>query len=400
LVVILSFLLVLPCNILTAIAATSTTKIEHKKLKDDYIPGFRIKLEAEVKDKTGVLVARCYFKTKKDKNFAFVAMDYIDDNDYQATLPAPWVNSEAIDYLFVVINKQKKVTRSEIFTIKEKDTKEAATWKEYGEVKEIRLDIVQEAVEKYEILDEKYKTLKEKYEALREKMIAKYRKKLPKYQPAEVSEDLLVVKTELEKDLVQLIGFYDNVMVIEVPAAMKYGLLAEGLYTTEQIAVAGGESSIATATGAATAGTITAAAGMSTGAIIGIGLGAAAVVGAGVYAASALSKEEERINANATVQWGDYGTSATIADDGFQLWFAGRYLGVSPTGGRTGRVQVSGLEVGTNELRIRCSVAPDNAGTFAIDLGGGATFSGGGTHQEGLLRLHEIRTFNVNVPAP
>ena len=196
---------------------------------------------------------------------------------------------------------------------------------------------------------------------------------------------------------------YDNAMVVEVPAAMKYGLLAEGLYTPEQIAVAGGESSIATATGAATAGTVTAAAGMSTGAIIGIGLGAAAVVGGGVYAADALSEkeeEEERINASATVQWGDYGTEATVADDAFQLWFAGRYLGVSPTGGRTGRVQVSGLEVGTHELRIRCSVAPDNAGTFAIDLGGGARFSGGGTHREGLLRLRQSRTFNVNVPAP
>ncbi|MFO8240243.1 MAG: hypothetical protein R6T90_04510 [Dissulfuribacterales bacterium] len=293
LAVILSFSLVLPGNVLTALAAPSTSTMKHKKLTDDYIPGFRIKLETEINDKTGFLVARCYFKTKNDKNFAFVAMDYIEDNVYQATLPAPWVNSEAIDYLFVVINKQKKVTRSEIFTIKEKETDEAATWKEYGEVKEIRLDIAQDAVEKYEILDEKYEALKEKYDALKERLNAKYRKQVPEYQPAEVIEDILVVKTELEKDLIELIGFYDNTMVVEVPAAMKYGLLAEGLYTPEQISAACGESSIAAATGAASAGTVTAAAGMSTGAIVLTGLGVAAGVAGGVVAADALSKDEE-----------------------------------------------------------------------------------------------------------
>ena len=270
LAIVLSLSLAVPFSVISAVAASATTKIKHKSPKE-YIPGFRINLDAEIKDDVGVLLARCYFKTKQDKNFAFVDMLPSADRDYRATLPAPWVNSEAIDYVFVVVNEEKKVVRSQVFIIKEKETEEAALWKEPGEVKELRLDVAQEVIEDYEVL--------------RKKLISKYQDKLPEWQEARARGEI-EVKTELEKAPDQLEGFYDNVVVTEVPASMKYGMLAEGLYTSEQIAAAGGQSSVASATGAASVGTVTASAGLSTVAIIGIGV---AVAGGAVAASGSSS---------------------------------------------------------------------------------------------------------------
>ena len=388
LAIVLSLSLAVPFSVISAVAASATTKIKHKSPKE-YIPGFRINLDAEIKDDVGVLLARCYFKTKQDKNFAFVDMLPIADRDYRATLPAPWVNSEAIDYVFVVVNEEKKVVRSQVFIIKEKETEEAAAWKEPGEVKEIRLDVVQEAVEEYEVL--------------KKQLVTKYKEKLPKWQQ-EIATGELDVKTELKKSEEQLEGFYDNVVVTEVPASMKYGMLAEGLYTSEQIAAAGGQSSVASATGAASVGTVTASAGLSTAAIIGIGV---AVVAGGAAAAGGGGGGDGGgggpINVSATVEWGDYDDGSVpnwVADDAFDLWFVGRYLGRSPLGGSSGVTEVSGLEVGTHQLQIQFVTQDAGHGTYGITLGGGATFSGGGTFRSGALNYNESAYFDVIVPSP
>ena len=400
LAIVLSLALAVPFSVISAVAASATTKIKHKSPKE-YIPGFRINLDAEIKDDVGVLLARCYFKTKQDKNFAFVDMLPGADRDYRATLPAPWVNSEAIDYVFVVVNEEKKVVRSQVFIIEEKETEEAAAWKEPGEVGEIRLDVVQEAVEAYEVL--------------KKQLVTKYKDKLPKCQQ-EIATGELDVKTELEKSAEQLEGFYDNVVVTEVPASMKYGMLAEGIYTSEQIAAAGGQSSVASATGAASVGTVTASAGLSTAAIIGIGVAVAAGVGGGVAAYNAYDDDDDDdddsgsggggggpINVSATVEWGDYddgSVSGWVADDAFDLWFAGRYLGRSPLGGSSGVTEVSGLEVGTHQLQIQFVTQDAGLGTYGITLGGGATFSSGGTVRSGALTYNESAYFDVIVPSP
>lgn len=308
LAIVLSLALAVPFSVISAVAASATTKIKHKSPKE-YIPGFRINLDAEIKDDVGVLLARCYFKTKQDKNFAFVDMLPNADRDYRATLPAPWVNSEAIDYVFVVVNEEKKVVRSQIFIIKEKETEEAAAWKEPGEVKELRLDVAQEVIEDYEVL--------------RKKLISEYQDKLPEWQEAR-AKGQIDVKTELEKSAEQLEGFYDNVVVTEAPASMRYGMLAEGIYTSEQIAAAGGQSSVASATGAASVGTVTAGAGLSTAAIIGIGV--AVVAGGAAVAAGGGSSSSSTGN----------GATATTLDQDTILgyWnFAGtRFDGVARTG--------------------------------------------------------------------
>jgi hypothetical protein len=244
LVVILSLFLAFPCSMLFAADAKTHTKVKHKS-PEYYIPGFRIILDAQIEDQPDVLLARCYFKAKKAEKFVFVNMTGKGNPGYQAILPAPWVNSESIDYVFVVVNKQKVVTRTQVFTIKEKETEQAATWKEPAEVKEVRLDKVQE--------------LAEKYKAVKKDLVEKYKGELPPWQLADDSGTIGVL-TEVGKASEAVQGFYDSIVVTEVPASSKYGFLAENLYPASQMAAAGGEGAAASATGASTGGAIQASA--------------------------------------------------------------------------------------------------------------------------------------------
>ncbi|MEA3232124.1 MAG: hypothetical protein U9Q05_10270, partial [Thermodesulfobacteriota bacterium] len=207
----------------------------------------------------------------------FINMNHIEDNEYRAILPAPWVNSEFIEYLFVTKNNNKQITRTQMFRIEEAETKEAAQWQEAGEVKEVRVDKAQEVVEEYE--------------QMRKEIRQKYRKKRPKYQIE--SQDVMTVLTEVDESLVSLNGFYDGITVSQVPPTARYGLMTEGLYTAEQISGAGGTLAVSSNTGAASAGTIEASTGMSTAAIVGIGVGAAVVIGGGVAAGIALADKDD-----------------------------------------------------------------------------------------------------------
>jgi hypothetical protein len=254
----LAFALALPLGPMSALAAA---KINHTPPSENYIPGFRINLDVEIQDSADLLAARCYFKTKQDDNFAFTDLFSKGDGQYQAVLPAPWINSEAVEYLFVTVNQDKKVTRSPLFVIEEGETEEAATWKDASEVEQVRLDKAQEAIEDYE--------------AIRRQLQANNRGRLPQYQSGQ-STDTLTIQTELSKEAVPLNGFYDKAIVTEVADSAKYGFMAKGLYTAEQIAAA------------EAAGVPTASAGMSTLTKVGIGVLA---VGAGVGVAAAVDDD-------------------------------------------------------------------------------------------------------------
>lgn len=251
----LSFALVVPMGPMSALAAA---KINHTPPAENYIPGFRINLDVEVQDSADLLAARCYFKTRQDDNFAFTDLFSKGDGLYQAVLPAPWVNSEAVEYLFVTVDPDKKVSRSPLFVIEEGQTEEAATWKDASEVEQVRLDKAQEAIEDYEVLRRQLKT--------------RHRNNLPEYQSVE-STDTLTVQTELSKQAVPLNGFYDTAIITEVADSVKYGFMVKDLYSAKQIAAA------------EAAGVPTASAGMSTLTKVGIGVLAVGAAGAVVAAA-------------------------------------------------------------------------------------------------------------------
>jgi len=285
LVTLLSVLLVFPASFVGAVATSSaSTKIVHKVSKDKYIPGFRINIEAKISDKTDLLVTRCYFKAKNDKNFAFVEMFPAGGENYQTTLPAPFLNSEAINYLFVAVNKNKQVTRTEVFTLQEGETKEATTWKDINEVKEVKLDKVQDIAERYIALYNKSKS--------------SYLSKLPKYQTT-VKDIAVRVNTELSRELVPVTGFNDTAVVTEVASSEKYGFLAEDLYTAPDIAAGGGTDAIdATSSGiiSVTSGGFSTATYAIIGAVaIGAGVASSGGGGGGGTSASATSLDQTTI---------------------------------------------------------------------------------------------------------
>ena len=265
LALVLTVFLATPLNMVQVLAAESPTKIQHKS-PEDYVPGFRINLDAQIKDDSGLMVSRCYFKAKEAKNFVFVDMVPKGNPTYLASLPAPWVNSEEIQYVIVAVNKQKQVTRSEVFTIKERETKEAATWKEPSEVKEFDLELSDEAVAEYEGTK---KELKQKYAG-----------SLPPWQKGAAAGSVIAL-SELPTAAKRLPGFYDDVKINEVPPEEKYGLKAQELYSEEQIESAGSAVILLTENGVTSGGIAKASqSGGTNWAAIGGGIaGAAAVAG-------------------------------------------------------------------------------------------------------------------------
>jgi len=364
LVVTLSLFMVFPYSIVSAAAAKAEAKVKHKS-PEYYIPGFRIILDTEVEDGAGVLVARCYFKTKKDKNFVFVDMLPKGNPEYQATLPAPWVGSEYIEYVFVVVSKKKEVFRTQMFKMEERETAAASSWKEASEVKEIRLDKAQEVLEKYDAVKK----------ALREE----FKNKLPKWQTIEDQGELGVF-TEFESPLEQVKGFYDNFTVTTVSSSSKYGVMAEGLYTDSEIAAIGGKTATASATGASTAGTISATAGgISTGMVV---LGVAAVAGVAAAAGSS-SGDDDAVAGGGLVaytspaaQSAPYGIEI-IAHDAVSVPMSVTYNGTAlPAYAGTGTVNIDLTGIftigGVMRLTLTSDVAAPGAGReFHFNSGGG-----------------------------
>ena len=264
----LSFALAFPVGDFSAMAAG---KITHTQPEGTYVPGFRIQLDVEIEGDADLLATRCYFKTKQDRNFAFTKLVSQGNGTYKTVLPAPWLNSEAVEYLFVAVDKDKKVTRTPLFVLEEGETQEAAAWQDASQVKELRIDTMQETVEDCEVVRRQLKN--------------NHRNRLPRYQIAE-DADPLMVQTELGKELVPLNGFYDAAVVTEVADSEKYGFMVENLYNTQAVAATG------TAEGTTTA-VATESTGWSTATIVGVGLGVAAVAGG---AAIALNDDDDDNN--------------------------------------------------------------------------------------------------------
>ena len=262
----LSFALAFPVGDFSAMAAG---KITHTQPEGTYVPGFRIQLDVEIEGDADLLATRCYFKTKQDRNFAFTKLVSQGNGTYKTVLPAPWLNSEAVEYLFVAVDKDKKVTRTPLFVLEEGETQEAAAWQDASQVKELRIDTMQETVEDCEVVRRQLKN--------------NHRNRLPRYQIAE-DADPLMVQTELGKELVPLNGFYDAAVVTEVADSEKYGFMVENLYNTQTVAATGSSAGAATASASTAAVTAGAATGWSTAAIVGVGLGVAAVAGGAAVA--------------------------------------------------------------------------------------------------------------------
>ncbi|MBF0384090.1 MAG: hypothetical protein HQL69_24010 [Magnetococcales bacterium] len=100
--------------VIQAVAATSETKIVHNGVAEA-ASGKRLQIIAKVTDSEGVDIVRTYFKAAEGKNFNFVAMEDIGDNQYSGTLPAPAANADSINYLILVKNSANVVVKSQTY---------------------------------------------------------------------------------------------------------------------------------------------------------------------------------------------------------------------------------------------------------------------------------------------
>jgi hypothetical protein len=280
----LAALLAFPLGLASALAASEIT---HTPPEGEYVPGFRIHLDVEIKDSGDLLAARCYFKTRQDENFGFTNLFDEGGGNYKAVLPAPWIHSEAVEYLFVAVNANKAVARSPLYVIEEKEVEAADVWQDAADVKEVRLDTVQEAVEDYE--------------AFRRALKRRYSHELPGYQGAERT-DTLMVKTELSREAVPLTGFSDMAVVTEVADHLKYGLQLDGLYSGQALAASEG------------AGGAAGKAGLST--LSKVGIGAVVVGGAAVGVAAAADDDDDDDGGGSSGGTGGSGGSGDSGDSG------------------------------------------------------------------------------------
>jgi hypothetical protein len=335
LALILTVFLATPLNLVEVLAAESSTKIQHKP-PEDYVPGFRINLDAQIKDDNGLIVSRCYFKAKEAKNFVFVEMAPKGNPTYLASLPAPWVNSEEIHYVIVAVNKQKQVTRSQVFIIKERETKEATSWKEPSEVKNYDVELPEETVVEYE--------------GTKKELNQKYAGTLPPWQTAAAAGSVIAL-SELPTDAKRLPGFYDDVKIKEVPPEEKYGLKAQELYTQEQIESAGSAAILLTENGVTSGGIVEAS--EPGGGTNWVAVGAGVAAGAAALGLAAAG--------------GGGGSSGG---------------GSSGGGGGGSSSEPPESVTGTWNFRIRCQAVPDTT-IISLDIpineGAGGDFSGSGT---------------------
>jgi hypothetical protein len=199
---------------------SSSIEIAHSPIKY-FVPGSRIKVGAEVTDPTGIMLARCYFKAEGAADFVFVDMTSHSD-EYDGILPSPSPNTNRIEYLILAVNNKKVVYKTQSFFMKKSD------------------------------------------------------KKKPAWQNVDSSQQI-TVKTELPTPPETIAGFSDDIAVDVVESALRFGLVAGGIYAAAGLTAPAGAT--AGGTVAASGG---AAGGISAGTIALGAVGAGAVVGGAV----------------------------------------------------------------------------------------------------------------------
>ena len=93
------------------------------------------------------------------------------------------------------------------------------------------------------------------------------------------------------------------------------------------------------------------------------------------------------------------GDDGSLADDAYAIYLDGKHYGDTQIGAYN-TVDLGALTPGTKTLEVVCTVAPDNVGTLAVELGGGITFNDGSTSRSTRLTQGGRATYTVVVPRP
>lgn len=321
-------------NATTADAADTTMK--HTP-PDYFVSEHRIQLDADVRDPGGINLVRLYFKAAGEADLVFVPMNPAGSNKYAGILPAPSATTDQIEYLFLAVNTQNQVVRSQTFIINRNDDKEKPACQD-----------------------------------------------IPKEGEIQVSMELDTAPQELR-------GFSDNVTIDVVESGVRFGAVVMLYEASQTGAGAGltGSAASATSAGTISAGTI----GWSTTTLVAAGVVGAAAVAGGVAAASSSSSggssdtEPDPDAPTLTVSRRDIAACVvdynSIQDDFYDMYLNGSFVGrvEMPEGGSV--CHNINLRSGNNILELRLTREMGSNTALQVDLNSGeavAEFFGSQNH--------------------
>ncbi|OQX03532.1 MAG: hypothetical protein BWK80_55450, partial [Desulfobacteraceae bacterium IS3] len=139
------FLLVIPLNAGSAPAQESKTKIKHIPLSY-FVSENRIKIAADVTDEAGVKIVRCYFRAAGQADYVFVRMESVKEDRYEGILPKPRKDTQMLEYIFLAVNQKDQVVKTETFRVEKKDEKEVPEWQKVTSEGEIRVSTAPETL--------------------------------------------------------------------------------------------------------------------------------------------------------------------------------------------------------------------------------------------------------------
>ncbi|KJR43556.1 secreted protein [Candidatus Magnetoovum chiemensis] len=88
--------------------------------RDYYMASYKSVLEVKISALVGINQVRCYFKTKGDGDYLFVYAKLVKPEVYTCTLPAADVDTEEVNYFFLILNGNRTITTTQKFALKEK----------------------------------------------------------------------------------------------------------------------------------------------------------------------------------------------------------------------------------------------------------------------------------------
>lgn len=114
-------------------------------------------------------------------------------------------------------------------------------------------------------------------------------------------------------------------------------------------------------------------------------------------------QSKERIDPEPCISSGNADGSLTIrdngnlADDAFELFLDDILIGSTQIGA-SNSIALSNLRPGKRALKLTCTVAPDNVGTYEVLLSKGVVFESGGTRESGTLTKGGSRSWGILIP--
>lgn len=325
--------LLVPALAAAAAEDPATTRVKHKPIPY-FVPGSRILLDAEVSDKSGIKLVRCYFKADDQAEYVFVPMTESSSGRYRAVLPAPAEYADRMTYLFLVVNRNEQVVKTHPFQVqKSGPEKEPPQWQQTG------------------------------------------------------TEGDLSIYTELPDPPGAVAGFSDSVTIDAVESSLRFGVVS-GLYSV----VSGSAGSTTGAAAAATsAGSISGTAGLSTTAIVATAAGVAAGAGAIAAVSDSSDGSKDAVNPSASISWGD---ARVPPQDSFQAVLGKKNLGTASSIKRISGLRVGHFDLRIRAV----SIAEEYGLFIVELSGGAYFEDDGGTRKESELAEGQSVVYPLFVP--